>query len=80
MLCDGLEWWNGQGGDGRETQEVGDICIGFPGGAAVKNLTANTGDATHSGPIPELGRAPGAGNGNPLYYSFMEHSKDRETW
>ena len=27
MLCDDVEWWNGQGGDGRETQEVEDICM-----------------------------------------------------
>ena len=26
MLCDGLEGWDG-GGDGREAQERGDICI-----------------------------------------------------
>ena len=27
-VCDDLEGWDG-GGDGRETQEVGDICIVF---------------------------------------------------
>ena len=42
------------------------ITCGFPGGSAVKNLPANTGDA---GLIPKLGRSPGEGNGNPLQYS-----------
>ena len=39
---------------------------GFPGGSVVKNLPANAGDM---GSIPESGRSPGAGNGNPLPYS-----------
>ena len=43
--------------------------LGFPGGSAVKNPLTNTGDA---GSIPELGRSPGEGNGNPLQYSCLE--------
>ena len=45
-----------------------DYCyrLGFPGGAVVKNLPANAGD---TGLIPQLGRSPGEGNGNPLGYS-----------
>ena len=39
---------------------------GFPGGTVVKNLPANAGDARVMGSIPELGRYPGEGNGNPL--------------
>jgi hypothetical protein len=34
----------------------------------VKNLLANTGE---SGSIPESGRSPEAGNGNPLQYSCL---------
>ena len=37
--------------------------LGFPGGTAVKNLPANTGDM---GSISGLGRFPGVGSGNPL--------------
>ena len=33
-----------------------------------------------SGLIPGLGRSPGEGNGNPLQYSCLENSKDREDW
>ena len=30
--------------------------------------------------IPGLGRSPGEGNGNPLQYSCLENSMDREAW
>ena len=42
-----------------------------------KYLPAKAGDA---GLIPGLGRSPRKGNGNPLYYSCLEHSLDREAW
>ena len=32
------------------------------------------------GLIPELGRSPGGGNGNPLQYSCLEISMDRGAW
>ena len=44
----------------------------------VKNLLPNAGDAGDLGSIPELGRSPGVGNGNPLQYSCLENSMDRE--
>ena len=47
---------------------------GFPGGSVVKNPSANAGDM---GSIPELGRSPEEGNGNPLQYSCLENSMDR---
>ena len=40
----------------------------------VKNLPANTGDLDL---IPGLGRSPGEGNGNPLWYFCLENSMDR---
>ena len=45
---------------------------GFPGGAAVKNPPANAGDSRDTDLIPELGRSPGGGNGNPVQYSCWE--------
>ena len=30
--------------------------------------------------IPGLGRSPGERNGNPLQYSYLENSMDREAW
>ena len=44
----------------------------------VKNQPANVGDARDAGLIPGLGRSPGEGNDNPLQYSFLENSMDRE--
>ena len=44
--------------------------LGFPGGAVVKNPPVNVGDTSNVGFIPESGRSPGGGNGNPLQYSM----------
>ena len=32
------------------------------------------------GSIPELGRSPGEGNGNPLQYSCLENLMDKGDW
>ena len=42
----------------------------------VKNLPANAGDTRDVGLIPELGRSPGEGHGNPLHYSWDSLDKD----
>ena len=42
----------------------------------VKN-PANAGDARDAGSIPESGRSPGEGHGNPLQYSCLENPMDR---
>ena len=44
----------------------------------VKNPSANAGDERDVGSIPRSGRSPGEGNGNPLQYSCLEKSTDRE--
>ena len=41
----------------------------------VKNLPTNAGDP---GSIPESGRSPGGGNGNPLQYSCLENFHGKE--
>ena len=43
----------------------------------VKNLTASAGDM---GSVPRSGRSPGEGNSNPLQYSCLGNSMDREAW
>ena len=53
---------------------------GFPGGAVVKILPASAGDIGDLGSIPEVGRTPAGGNGNPLQYSCLENSTDRGAW
>ena len=45
----------------------------------VKNPPANAGDLKDAGLIPGLGRSLGVGNGNPLQYSCLENSTDRES-
>ena len=47
---------------------------------AVKNLPANAGDKRDAGSIPELGRYPGEGNGDPLQYSCLDNAMDRGAW
>ena len=46
----------------------------------VKNPPADVGDVRDVGSIPELGRSPGEGNGNPLQYTFLENPMDRGAW
>ena len=43
----------------------------------VKNLPANAGDV---GLIPDLGRSPGEGNGNPLQYYCLGNPMERGAW
>ena len=51
--------------------------MGFPGGSEVKASASNVGDP---GSIPGLGRSPGEGNGNPLWYSCLENPMDGGAW
>ena len=46
----------------------------------VKNLPANAGDIRVTSLIPESGRSPEKGHGNPLQYSCLENSMDRGAW
>ena len=40
----------------------------------------NAGDIRDGGSIPELGRSPGGGHGDPLQYSCLENPMDRGAW
>ena len=44
------------------------------------NLLSNSGDTGDSGSIPESGRSPRVGNGNPLQYSCLENPLDKGAW
>ena len=50
---------------------------GFSDGSVANNPPANAEDP---GSIPEWGRIPGAGNGNPLQYSCLRNPMDRGAW
>ena len=44
----------------------------------VKNPPANAGDIRDTGSIPESGRSPGGGHGNPLQCSCLENPHREE--
>ena len=52
------------------TREANATKMGFPGGSDNKESACNVGDLDS---IPGLGRSPGGGYGNPLYYSCLEN-------
>ena len=49
-------------------------CVYGKGGSVVKDLPSNAEDM---GSIPDLGRSPREGNGNPLQYSYLGNPMDR---
>ena len=51
--------------------------MGFSHSSVGKESACSAGDP---GSIPELGRSPGEGNGNPLQYSYLENPMDGGTW
>ena len=51
-----------------------------PVASTVRNPPANAGDTGGVGSVPELGRSPGEGNGNPLQYSCLGNPMDRGAW
>ena len=63
----------------------GKPCWGSPGGTnglkkKKSNLSAKVGSINEVGLIPELGRSPGGGHGNPLQYFCLENPTDRGAW
>ena len=56
------------------------VSAGFPGGAVVKNLPADAGDAGDVRSISGSGRSPGEGNCNPLQYACLGNPMDRSAW
>ena len=54
--------------------------MGLPCGSVVKNLLANAGDTGDAGSIPQSGRSPEGGHGNPLQCSCLENPTDRGAW
>ena len=46
----------------------------------VKNPPVNAEDIRATGSIPDLGRFPEGGHGNPFQYSCLENPMDRGAW
>ena len=53
---------------------------GVPSSSAGKESSCNAGDREDTGSIPELGRSPEGGNGNPFHYSCLKNSMGRGAW
>ena len=53
------------------------IFLGSPGGSDREESSCNV---VAVGSIPELGRSPGGGYGNPLQYSCLENHMVRGAW
>ena len=53
------------------------VHMGFPGGSVGEESTFI---ARGPDSVPEWGRFPGEGNGNPLQYYCLENSMDRGAW
>ena len=52
----------------------------LPGGASDKEPSCQFKKGERHGSIPESGRSPGEGNGNPLQYCCLENLMDRGAW
>ena len=54
------------------------VCLtGLPRWLSSKESTCSAGVSDDAGLIPESGRSPGGGHGNPLQYSCLENPMDR---
>ena len=61
----------------KQVEELLYMSLGFPSSSNGKESAWNVGDL---GSIPGLGRTTGERHGNPLQYSCLENSMDREAW
>ena len=63
--------------DCKESETTEQLTLqGFPGGSVSKESTRNA----DVGSVPESGRFPGEGNGNPLQYVCLGNPMDRRAW
>ena len=85
----GKQW--GDAGNGKAAGEGGGRApqsgagtwgqmLGFPGGSDSKDSICNAGASGDVGLIPESGKSPREGNGNPLQCSCLENLMHRGAW
>ena len=60
--------------------QIYSVLTTAPGGLAGKESACSGGDTGDLGSIPGPGKSPGEGNGNPLQYSHLRNTMDREAW
>ena len=46
----------------------------------IKEFACDAGNSRDVGSVPDSGRSPGEGNGNPLQYSYLENPIERGAW
>ena len=61
----------------KQVEELLYMSLDFPSSSNGKESACSVGDL---GSIPALERTPGEGHGNPLQYSCLDNSMDREAW
>ena len=54
--------------------------VGLPQWFSSKESACNAGDAGDPASVPESGKSPGKGHGNPLQYSRLESPTDPAAW
>ena len=64
----------------RGNKKLPKIVLASQVALVVKNLPASAGDERDMGSVPGLGRSPTGGHDNPLHYSCLENSVNREVW
>ena len=82
---DGGAWWAAVYGVAKSWTRLKQLSSSssFLSGASPqsgKESTCNAGATENVGLIIGSGRSPGEGNGNPLQYSCLENSMDRDAW
>ena len=60
-----------------KSEETNFFFTGFPDGSDSKESACKMGDL---GSVPESGRSPGDGNGNPFQYSCLGNLMDGGAW
>ena len=60
----------------RRDRQPTPVLLGFPDGLDGKEFAYNVGDLDL---IPGLGRSPGGGHGNPLWYSCLENPQGQRS-
>ena len=79
-----LAWRTPETGEPGGLPSMGSHRVGYDlsdlaaAAAVVKNPLANAGDIRDTGSNSGSGRSPGDGHGNPLQYSCLENSMNRE--
>ena len=66
--------------EGLKWEQFASVYVGSPGGTSGEEPTCQCRSMRDMDSIPESGRSPGRGHGNPLQYSYLENPRDREVW